>query len=1516
MEVAVLKPDNPEDLRGNGNNNNNNGAMASCDKLLEDVSPVATAAAMTSSVASLLDDTTPSDSGIQLLDSESSGGLNESMISSAGGFDFAELQNNNKMALDSPVKEEDLGKFVEIDIQQGEKEEVVPVATAEEVEQAISQVPDEMVSSTCSTFDTENIVYRRRAKKVVPAANKTPKKRVSFHEDILKNTKTDNIHIEHGFITYKSGASKNKQQIGGKGGRYSWCTEYGAGGDDDGYDLGDEDSGENRQYVYRNACSDVLDYGKTDVFENIEDEKHYVKYDNSGVFEYGPPTAAEHHQQQQQQQRKDFYKCACSDSNSSLDSGSSNEGGAAAANYKQGKSNSCECIGGGGGQQNNNNVISDNCYYSEPNIEHLDEFNGNVGVGAAAAAGEKVVKSVWSKEKKPKSSCLKKTKRNMMYTNVVVPEYDLTKKVKKFNVHHRSVIDNSKMIFGSLKDIFGISLPERGVPEGSEDLSTVRECIPESNEPMIDDFTVVQKPKNFLSKSLDGGFGGGGVKAKGNVKKYVHNVDEQLRRKNDEDLYAPSRKNSVEEEEKQRVEEEEEVVVQKPSDLPLAEQPKPAYRNKYIINGESTVFEHTGVSYCYDEEEGKSQATDDGIGTPKDLPIGESTSGSFIGKTQIKKKLSNIFQKMNVIGSNATTPSPSAAQAPAPLAPVPLLCRSGGDGALEEPKGVEQPTRMESSTISSCGSDHSSSVLSETKGGGTTPRENTNRELVSPRSSSKNRHLASPMRKKSLTTRLEPNSSRARMSPDLFNPAAAGRHHLVTLADEFDDILTVTTSNETDKDSSNDLVILDYPSTSSTPTPDGGEVPGEKVSPFVVPSSRRYNPMTASTSSASTSKSSLINRFLRNVTQKKILEATIKQNSFFQAKLSTERKLFESLVPKGVKALNRDLIEDLNAEIAMEIELSSSACQLDRIQLNEAHLDQGGYGLSLGEIKFDGGGVGVGEIPVDVFNGNRLHIFRNENEVLMKAFKLYNGYSREGYMTPVLVLLTDKTLYVTDQVQNRLCNKFVLPYSELDVILVGPYGNTVLLSNSARDMQQVLLAGGPYPADGLVSSLELCARRGGSVLPAIGQLTLDHLAPLQAFVRDNSNVSREDIWKYYAVVNVPAGTLGGEEEPLGPHIKGPLMHRRMSTPASWTHWSAGYFTQVSTPPDMQSHLKLNHLFPVRAGVLYLFGDASQKLPTWAVALAECQGARRSLNSGRPYCFELLLRTGALQLAAPDEYVASDWLQALVQAASGLFELQERRRTLGCTLIMTSNHLLTLREDFSAPLRRSTGAGGHSSANSSLMLSPAKENVNPNAQLPGGASRKLSNSNVLDTSSEISSIRSTGSTPTRFNSDRRSNSTTSTPTRGAANLQSPSRSYRPGSSIDAIIGTTGDDRSHTNMSSFYGKNSGVEVLTCASIDEMSAVKIPAISSNWWCILEFECQEVRENSDDLVVFFSTSSEQERFLSMLESIWHSKKEDPFPASIMTSGDDLYQHCSKLFLEINRSWEPLLTAALGYPQ
>lgn len=112
----------------------------------------------------------------------------------------------------------------------------------------------------------------------------------------------------------------------------------------------------------------------------------------------------------------------------------------------------------------------------------------------------------------------------------------------------------------------------------------------------------------------------------------------------------------------------------------------------------------------------------------------------------------------------------------------------------------------------------------------------------------------------------------------------------------------------------------------------------------------------------------------------------------------------------------------------------------------------------------------------------------------------------------------------------------------------------------------------------------------------------------------------------------------------------------------------------------------------RAGVLYMFSDANKKLPAMAVAISECKCARRVVSSQRPHCFEIMLKTSVLQLAAPDEYVASEWLQAVVQSASGLFEHQERHKTLGCTLVITTNHLITLREDFSSPLRRLNSKG--------------------------------------------------------------------------------------------------------------------------------------------------------------------------------------------------------------------------------
>lgn len=48
-------------------------------------------------------------------------------------------------------------------------------------------------------------------------------------------------------------------------------------------------------------------------------------------------------------------------------------------------------------------------------------------------------------------------------------------------------------------------------------------------------------------------------------------------------------------------------------------------------------------------------------------------------------------------------------------------------------------------------------------------------------------------------------------------------------------------------------------------------------------------------------------------------------------------------------------------------------------------------------------------------------------------------------------------------------------------------------------------------------------------------------------------------------------------------------------------------------------------------------------------------------------------------------------------------------------------------------------------------------------------------------------------------------------------------------------TPTEEKSFSSISSIYGKNSGVEIKTCASLKEMVSVRIPTQSDQWWCIL---------------------------------------------------------------------------------
>lgn len=148
--------------------------------------------------------------------------------------------------------------------------------------------------------------------------------------------------------------------------------------------------------------------------------------------------------------------------------------------------------------------------------------------------------------------------------------------------------------------------------------------------------------------------------------------------------------------------------------------------------------------------------------------------------------------------------------------------------------------------------------------------------------------------------------------------------------------------------------------------------------------------------------------------------------------------------------------------------------------------------------------------------------------------------------------------------------------------------------------------------------------------------------------------------------------------PCGPSKEGDLMFRPhvyqpLYPNAPTNPWEAGYFV-------------------LKGGVIYMFTDSNQRLPKRAIPLREglCMGCRRIPNSHRPHTFEILLKPNkSYQFAAPDEYVASEWLQSFVQSASGLFDCTEKREPSSCSLVVTTKHIIAIKEVYPASQRTQT-----------------------------------------------------------------------------------------------------------------------------------------------------------------------------------------------------------------------------------
>lgn len=535
---------------------------------------------ISSTTSSLAD--TPGDSGVLCLDSEASEATSQALMSHS-------LIGAEELACDSvydapPSCSQDMIRSTtssimtrsDIDNQNiGGPNDIVPELLIEAHKKPIpyENLPDLVLKALESEKDleekrkpalrsepkkslSEDIVYRRRCRKKSQSGPSSQKKRVSFHEDILNNTKTDNIHIERGFVSYGPDSphcDRFKQKIN-MNDRFSWC---GSGDRTPKYAAD----------VVQQTMSDILTYGDS-------------KQDRSGIFEY-----CHDYKRQNQNNNNDkdnnnepvptgkLYGCdsnssdsnfSCDSETSSSDSSSSHsnktETSLLQRKEKAQKSYSCDAFG------NNGHVaFMRKTYFSEADIDQsTDRMPKPLEVGSQSP---NAVKSVLKKKR-------------YITTNIV-----------EERKHHNKVLSllDANNILDSLKNFyknFNFNFTaEKGLPENSLELNNVVEALP---------CDVNQNKK--LSKSLDSGFQ---VEDEDDFVEINLN-GQPLEVEKPKEIAQTSKTNITGDRTPNEGSPRHKLTLnmraqldRKPNkaDLPPL--------TKYVVNCESTVYEHKGVSYSY-----------------------------------------------------------------------------------------------------------------------------------------------------------------------------------------------------------------------------------------------------------------------------------------------------------------------------------------------------------------------------------------------------------------------------------------------------------------------------------------------------------------------------------------------------------------------------------------------------------------------------------------------------------------------------------------------------------------------------------------------------------------------------------------------------------------------------------------------------------------------------------------------------------------------------------------------------
>ncbi|CAH0720396.1 unnamed protein product, partial [Brenthis ino] len=1077
---------------------------------------------VSSTTSSLAD--TPGDSGVLCLDSEASEATSQALMSHS-------LIGAEELACDSiydaaPSGSQDMIKSTnssimtrsDIDNQNiGAPDDIVPELLVEAHKKPVYEnlpdvvlkalesekvCTDEIKKSALRTSEpkkslSEDIVYRRRCRKKSQSGPSSQKKRVSFHEDILNNTRTDNIHIERGFVSYGPDSSycdkfKQKNIIND---RFSWCS-----GDRTPKYAAD---------VAQQTMSDILTYG---------DSNH----DRSGIFEYCKDFEEKNQDEKDRVNNNEtkpshgkLYACDSnsSDSNFSCDSESSSSDSSSSHSNKTEtspvrkktdktqKSYSCDGFENGG-----HVAFIRKTYFSEADI---DQSHDRKKKPLEVTQSPITVKSVLKKKRYITTNVVEERKHN----NKVLSLLDAN-----------NIIDSLKNFYKNFNFNFA---PEKGLPETSFELNNVVEAC-----------DVNQNKK--LSKSLDSGF-----------------------QNEDEDDFVEINLNS------------QPLDVEKPKDIKIPvtgdrtpNEGSPRHKltlnmktqhdkklvnkgeilpplSKYVVNCESTVYEHKGVSYSYVHDTFQTA-----FEAPKEtfVPIPESTPVKELVTSSSKLDL-NSKQSENDNSSRTSTPK------------------------RQFNKNVQDETEQ---------------------------KNGLSKHLSSPKKQNVNRYS-----RKSASTVQKAEETQQAISDNCSNTDNSTLKGAEDFIDEF----------------------------------------------FDSPSNQKLQ----------SNKSALLNRYLRNVCQKKDLELKIKNNKFFQFKLKMEREFPSIIFPfKNVSETYRVSAARMSRLIEKEV------IENKRLSVRLLTAEEPSYFDSFED-----------NVAIECNEKLKLQIFSYPNETLNRMMKVQSLYNMEdGSWTPLLVFITDYALYVAavkpgGTEYDILCR---LPHNELDAIAVGPEAQYIQVIDIAGNIACSVVTGEASLGARLASSLEWSARTSPLRIqrpPAMLPLNCRQLA---------SAVTRQRHEKRVPPILFYGRACSGDAE-----------DRLIEAPGAFAPPLEGY---LMCKTEKSKRFEPCY-FLLRAGVLHWGAHSPDGTPLPNnIALRSVVGVRRHVDpSRRPHCFEIAMSDSTrLLLAAPDDPTASSWLQSLLLHAAQALEEKDGAKKCdprcggpppACTVLVTPHEVLSLRDALDA-----------------------------------------------------------------------------------------------------------------------------------------------------------------------------------------------------------------------------------------